>query len=593
MKLRTRIFLLVGAIVASTIGAVTVTISAAARHAFTALDEQRTTALVAEFRREFAREAEDATRRVEEIAKSEDFQRTAADLATPDVDYARYAGEAAPLAAAHGLDLLDIMTDDGTIISSAHRPARFGYRNAWAKDLATGSKAAAAFLQPIETTDGVGLGIVDVRRIRTRGRDILLSGGRKLDRQFLASLELPPGMRVLLYRNVEPEVSAEQLVAASGPVANANGLAPLIARVRSSGREVRDTIDSPDGPETIQAIPLAGRDGAVIGALLVGSSRRDLAGFLGRIQWTGIALGVLGIVVGFALSYYVAGRVTEPIEQLAEGARTVAAGDWDVRLEVHASGEVARLAAAFNAMTHQLVDQRDRLVQAERVAAWRELARRLAHELKNPLFPLRITMDNLRRAKADHPREFDEVFEESMTTLATGFANLNSVIAKFSDFARMPEPRFEEAALDDIVRQAVRLFDAQLADPNRPRVAVGVDLDATPGTIRVDSEQIGRAIQNLMLNAIDAMPNGGTITITTRRLPGAVRIDVADTGEGLTEEERGRLFTPYYTTKQHGTGLGLAIVQSVIADHRGKIRVDSAPGRGTTFSIELPSWLAS
>jgi signal transduction histidine kinase len=181
------------------------------------------------------------------------------------------------------------------------------------------------------------------------------------------------------------------------------------------------------------------------------------------------------------------------------------------------------------------------------------------------------------------------VFEESMTTLGTGFANLNSVIAKFSDFARMPEPRFEDASPDDIVRQAVRLFDAQLGAAGRPRVSVNLDLDAAPGTIRVDPEQLGRVVQNLMLNAIDAMPNGGTVTIRTRRLPHAVRIEVADTGDGLTDEERRRLFTPYYTTKQHGTGLGLAIVQSVIADHRGKIWVESERSRGTTFYIELPS----
>jgi signal transduction histidine kinase len=240
-------------------------------------------------------------------------------------------------------------------------------------------------------------------------------------------------------------------------------------------------------------------------------------------------------------------------------------------------------------MTRELADQRERLVQAERVAAWRELARRLAHELKNPLFPLRITIDNLRRARADHPREFDDVFEESMATLSTAIGNLTSVIGKFSDFARMPEPRVEEASPNAIVQQAVQLFQAQLGAPDGPRIALATELDAAAGTIRVDPEQLGRAIQNLILNAIDAMPAGGTLTIRTRRVAGGVRLEVADTGQGLLDEERKRLFTPYYTTKQHGTGLGLAIVQSVVADHRGKIWVESERDRGTTFYIELPS----
>src|SRR6185369_7454729 len=116
-------------------------------------------------------------------------------------------------------------------------------------------------------------------------------------------------------------------------------------------------------------------------------------------------------------------------EQLADAARAVAAGDWDVHVDhVHTTGELEALADAFDTMTRQLVDHRDRLVQAERVAAWRELARRLAHELKNPLFPLRITLDNLQRARRLPAAEFDEVFEESVTALASGFASLNTVI---------------------------------------------------------------------------------------------------------------------------------------------------------------------
>jgi len=227
-------------------------------------------------------------------------------------------------------------------------------------------------------------------------------------------------------------------------------------------------------------------------------------------------------------------------------------------------------------------------VQAERVAAWRELARRLAHELKNPLFPLQITIDNLRRARALPPAEFDEVFEESLTTLQTGLANLNTVVGRFSDFARMPAPDFAQVSLNEIVEQCSSLFRAQLASPGHAPVTLTLDLDAAVGTIRGDADQLRRVVQNLLLNAIDAMPSGGQLRIVTRRNGGVVGIDVADSGQGLSEEERRRLFTPYYTTKQHGTGLGLAIVQSVVADHAGKIWVDSTPGRGATFHIELP-----
>jgi nitrogen fixation/metabolism regulation signal transduction histidine kinase len=240
-------------------------------------------------------------------------------------------------------------------------------------------------------------------------------------------------------------------------------------------------------------------------------------------------------------------------------------------------------------MTRQLADERERLVQAERVAAWRELARRLAHELKNPLFPLRITADNLRRSRSLPPEEFREVLDESLAAFSSGLANLNAVVGQFSDFARMPSPQFAQVSPNDIVGEALALFRPQLEAPDRPAVTLAVDLDPAAVPIRADPDQLKRALQNLLLNAIDAMPSGGALTVRTTSIDGGVRIDVGDTGKGLTEDKRKRLFTPYYTTKQHGTGLGLAIVQSVVADHAGKIWVESRPASGTTVHIEMPN----
>jgi nitrogen fixation/metabolism regulation signal transduction histidine kinase len=237
-------------------------------------------------------------------------------------------------------------------------------------------------------------------------------------------------------------------------------------------------------------------------------------------------------------------------------------------------------------MTRQLAEQRERLVQSERVAAWRELARRLAHELKNPLFPLQITVENLERAKREHPSQFEEVFRESTATLLAELANLKTIIGRFSDFAKMPAPQFEPVQLNDLVRAVLQLFEAQLAASGAIRPEA--NLDARLPAIQADPEQIKRALQNLVLNAMDAMPGGGTLRIQTRQYNSTVILEVSDTGQGLTHEECDRLFTPYYTTKHHGTGLGLAIVQSVVSDHQGTISVESQPGQGAIFRIELP-----
>src|SRR6202041_4003595 len=137
---------------------------------------------------------------------------------------------------------------------------------------------------------------------------------------------------------------------------------------------------------------------------------------------------------GLLISLWVSARITRPLEELAAGAREVASGRWDTVIDLRGRDEIGQLASAFNEMTQTLAAQRDRLVQTERVAAWRELARRLAHELRNPLFPLQITVENLQRARQLGPQQFQEVFTEATATLKAEFANLNSIVTRFSDF---------------------------------------------------------------------------------------------------------------------------------------------------------------
>jgi signal transduction histidine kinase len=152
----------------------------------------------------------------------------------------------------------------------------------------------------------------------------------------------------------------------------------------------------------------------------------------------------------------------------------------------------------------------------------------------------------------------------------------------------MPQPRLQPVQVNEVIQGVVQLLQAQSHAPGRPEIRCDVQLDARLTPIAADAELLHRAISNLVLNAMDAMPQGGLITLRTRNENGRVRIEVADTGSGLTQEECERIFTPYYTSKEHGTGLGLAIVQSVVSDHKGRISVQSEPGRGTTFVIELP-----
>ena len=587
MTLRFRLFLLIALTTAFSVALATWTISTATRRSFEASDDQRTAALLEQFRREFERRQTELVRAAERIVASEFFRRAAVDLGQAEPDLSAYVNEASRLAGEHALDVVEIVRHDGTIVSSAHWPARFGYKDDWA---AHTKGSTQAFLKSMDLpNEGSMLALVAVRSVSEGERKLHIVTGLAINERFFESLVFPSGMRILLYRHLDPRRDVAAQISGSLPGPEGQRLAPVLEDVRKSGREATRTVVWPDGPETFQVIPLLGKELEWLGAFLVGSSRRELLALVGRIRSLGILAAAVGLLLGVAVSYWVARGVTRPVEHLAQVAREVARGKWDAKAAVSSRDEIGDLAAAFNSMTRQLIDQRDRLIQTERVAAWRELARRLAHELKNPLFPLQITIENLRRARESAPEQFDEIFRESTQTLLSELDTLKVIIGRFGDFARMPPPRFEAVDLNEIVFRSMKLFDAQFRAGGPATISSEVDCDPNLGQIDADPDLLNRALQNLILNAIDAMPAGGNLRIRTRRLNGRVHLEVSDSGGGLTQEERERLFTPYYTTKQHGTGLGLAIVQSVVSDHGGKISVESEPDRGTTFRVELPT----
>lgn len=590
MSFRRRVLLVLAFMVFLTVGAVSWVVLARTRRAFEQADAERADALVAQFRREFTRRGEEVSQRVDAIATSDTLQRVALDFSHSG-DMSAYVTEAKNVADTHQLDILDFVSPDGTIISSAEAPARFGYKSA-----ITLKDSPNSFLATMPVPDGVTLGLVAVRAVKSADPPLYVVGGTRLDREFIASLTLPPGMRLLLYRNAGSGFAAQDLIGPAGAVDNADRLAPLINRTIQSGNDSTQTVDwTGDAADTevFHALPLKSDSGALLGVLLVGSSRRGAVELQRHIAAFALIVAGAAILLAILLSGWVAARVTRPIENLAQAARDVSAGNWQTQVEVRSADELGALAESFNTMTRQLTDQRDRLVQSERVAAWRELARRLAHELKNPLFPLQITVENLVRARDADPALFDEVFREGTSTLLAELANLKAIIGRFSDFSKMPQPQLQAVNVNDLVRQVVQLHSAQFQSEGRAKVEANFDPDNAVGTIDADPELLHRALSNLVLNAMDAMPEGGKLTVRTRALAGRVRIEVADTGSGLTKEECDRLFTPYYTTKRHGTGLGLAIVQSVVSDHHGSISVESEPGKGTTFRIDLPARTSS
>jgi len=568
---RTKLLFISSFTVAGAVALVTGAVSISTRRAFDTIDRERREALLTQFRDELAARSAEVARRVELAASSPGVQQIAAGSA----EYDRAQSEAATA----DLDFLDVVEPSLAIISSAHWPARFGYQNDW-QITSTDWHTSDVFLARIPMPEGSAMALTAVRPVT--GGKALVAGGRRLSPELLKSLGVAPGMRALLW------LPPGEVIDAEGSVRDAQKLAPLIQDVRSTNGEATGSVQWTSdrrSSEAFLALPIT-RAGTLTGVLLAGTSLSTQLGLERSILRIGVVVGASGIVIGVLLGWWTTERITRPVERLAVGARAVAAGDLSARVEVLSRDEIGELAQTFNRMTEQLLEQRERAIQAERVAAWRELARRLAHELKNPLFPLQITIENLQRARESS--EFDEVFRESTATLLAELGNLKNIIGRFSDFAKMPAPRFENLDINEIVRGVMKLHDARLHAEGRAKVEPHLELASGGTRIQADPDQLRRALGNLVLNALDAMPEGGTMLVRTVLHDGGVRLAISDSGHGLTEEECQRLFTPYYTTKQHGTGLGLAIVQSVVSDHHGKISVSSAAGRGTTFTIDLP-----
>ncbi len=600
MSLRQRLLLLFSLTVAAAVAAVSWTVLLRIRQVFEERDREETALFVSQFQREFQNHSTEVAAAVDRLAAAEHVRSIAFEIAQSG-DAAPYLTEAQALAQDAQLDFLEIVGPDGNVVSSAQWPARFGYPEPAAKE-----SGAAAFLKREDLPDGSStLGLFAVRAVHGSESSVDLVGGKRLGQNFLADFPVAQGMQIGLYSDVGTAVNVNMATGATSPAAvafdasrllGANGAFPgamyyqsLIDAARTSGQETSGIVSPTSRREdslNATAIPLKNVQGHVMAVLVVAIARSGMVEAQQHIR--AIAYGVAsgGILLAIALSLWIAARVSRPIEQLAHAAEEVAAGHWDVQVPERGRDEVAVLARSFNHMTAELTTQREQLVQTERVAAWRELARRLAHELKNPLFPLQLTVENLIRSRALPESGFVEVFRESTATLSAEIANLKTIIARFSDFSKMPKPELERIDAKDVLERVRSLYEG--AQTLEARIEFAMNLANAPMPLMADPELLHRALSNLVLNAMDAMLNGGRLTLSAQPSGDKIEIRVADTGEGLTPEECERLFTPYYTTKQHGTGLGLAIVQSVVADHNGTIAVESHAGSGATFIITLP-----
>jgi nitrogen fixation/metabolism regulation signal transduction histidine kinase len=353
------------------------------------------------------------------------------------------------------------------------------------------------------------------------------------------------------------------------------------------GYEVRVTIGT--DARMFSEYQRAGEVNEVFRALERGSDY--VSGFY-LVVYIGLLLSVIVVALGIGIA--LARRVTRRVLQLAEATARVGAGDLQVSVPVNDDDEVGDLTRAFNGMVRDMRESRDRIEYLSRIGAWQEFARRLAHEIKNPLTPIQLAVQELHRSYKGDDARFRRTLEDARAIVEEEIATLRRLVSEFTEFARLPEAHLSPADLGVFVRDAVDApfrGDEQV-EGTGPAVEVTAEVATGALPVSIDAMLLKRCLDNLVRNGVQAVRSTdnaeGKVIVAAHATDGRAILEVRDNGPGVPVAARDRIFDPYYTTKAEGTGLGLAIVKKIVLEHGGEITYRAAPEGGACFAISLP-----
>jgi len=393
----------------------------------------------------------------------------------------------------------------------------------------------------------------------------ILRGGLALDSMFLQRLKQTRGVDIVLRQNEHPVAST---------VAGTE-LSPS----PGAGLMTRFTIG--DQSYLSRSFPLdlgRGTSVRVIGLVPAAAGDRTVR----ALQLTAAILGVLGLILAVLLGWMWSLQVSRPVETLAVFADRLSRGEWDEPLTLKSVGELQTLVHSLERMRGDLRRYRDQLVIGERHAAWSQMARQVAHEVKNPLTPIAISIADLKRSFEQQRPDFPVVLDQAVRTVGEEVHALKRLLDEFSELGRFPAPVFAPCDVGDLFRDLATLYSSEVSEGR-------LMLDAAAsGAVVADPAQLRQALVNLIKNGLEAIDGDGRVTLAARRVDDGLEIIVADTGPGLSAEQRAHLFVPGFTTKASGSGLGLTIVERIVHDHGGTIVAEAAEGGGTRFRIRLP-----
>jgi signal transduction histidine kinase len=492
------------------------------------------------------------------------------------------------------LDYLWLVSPDGILLAAGHDPNSFG--NSLLNPPGTFSDKLVRAISG-ETIETIGVETISAHSLfvaevflpvtmtdRFLGREQIIGvlwGAEVIDADFIArSADLAGAEIVAVAPGVLPLASWHDSDESIDP--------ELLTALENTTGEISLRCES----YQLATLPFPGSDSAGADApitihLLIPKSdllarRRTLVGAMA-------VEAILGGFVAILFAFLISKSITFPIERLKTAVTALASGNLQRRVEVHSRDEVEDLVKAFNTMADELDTNTRRLVEAEKLSAWREVARRLAHEIKNPLSPIKLSIQNLVRVYKGNPAAFENTLSQTSETILEEVDRLKTLADEFSNFARMPKPILVSNDVCDVLKGTVALFD-------KPEIGATIEfscLDNIP-QVMLDRDAMSRVFTNLIKNAVEAMQGRqGKIKIEVTQLKSGylrgARITIADQGVGMDTESLKQSFNPYFTTKRGGSGLGLAIVQNIVSEHKGRIRIDSEVNKGTVVTLELPA----
>jgi len=451
-----------------------------------------------------------------------------------------------------GLKYIELISPDSILLARSGDYSDFGLGIDRPLLDTTSAKSGGGGLAALDVAGDTEACMIASRGIYYRGNLIAyLQGGKVLDSNYLSHLKSVTGCAFALL---------------------------IDGRLHGSGLDRTDRDLSLSGTVAFTSI-----DGS--SDILVGFEKPEsnVERLLAHSLWLYGLVALAGIVLSGVIGYFSSRHLTVPVNELVRAAEDISRGKFEQRIIWFAKDELGTLVEGFNSMYDRLKVSQEKLIQTEKVAAWKQMARKVAHEIKNPLTPIRLSVEDLKRSYDLKSPEFEEILNGAVETIGSEIARLTRLTDEFSQFARLPAPELLNRDIRPVIADALRIYGEKIrAEKLRvkfPQNVVSVALDA---------DLFSQALVNLVKNGFEAAGENGIVDVVLEEGSRIARVCVEDNGPGVSDEAVQKLFTPHFTTKKDGTGLGLVIAYRIAFDHGGRIRFEKRDPNGSRFIIVLP-----